>query len=204
MVNNNPDILPHHLLCITFDTSHLSSEILDMAYSNIVNTNTVPVVIDALNSQLSQIFQSFLLPFSIPIVHFGFLHAMESIEPAYLAKVITDPSKHVVEIENEVLSRLARKFRFAVGPQYTIVYQAINGMARRFGWSRIGVVVASESSSAEPFDSFTAQGIFTQSVRIANLTVSIIIGCYYFQIQIHLFLLYRIRPFKDFPSICSK
>ena len=162
-VNNNPDVLPYHLLCITTDTSPHLPQILDIAYNSFVNIDTVPVVIDVLNSQVSDVLHSFLLPFSIPIVQFGFSHTLEKIEPDVLADVIIDPSKRLVKIDHDsmhkLLSRSAQKFLFAVGPEYISVYQTINGIAKQFGWARIGVVVASSGSM---WESFTAQGVYTQ------------------------------------------
>ena len=147
-INNNPAILPNHLLCLELSLSTDVTEVLSSVFSDIINSD-VPAVVDTSPSKWSTIVKGLVLPHALPTVRYsmGHMDFATSQELVHLFK--EQDISHTTGQQNTLdsLQKFVRQYFFTIGPDTTVPVKAICGLAKEFGWKQIGIVVADDQAT---------------------------------------------------------
>ena len=184
-INNNPDILPYHLICLRSAFTKGIPNILSSTYTSLVNKSDVPVVLDVIWDEISAFSQSLILPFAIPIVRFsriGRFH-LTNIE-SIISSLKDEQRTHAHTDENPALEMLSKEFLFTIAPQISTI-QVIDDVARYFGWKKVGLVLERELAgyNANPFNEIQARFTTYVFLLFVCLFVFCLFTCFFISLD---------------------
>lgn len=145
-INNNPEILPHHHICLQLAISPDISQLISTTLEDIIHSET-PAVIDVAPNRWLGVLQGILMPHEVPLVRHT-TNEMDFATTEELIKVFQERSRRDSKQQSEdVLQMLINQYLFSVGPDTTIPIKALCGLARELGWKHIGIIIANSDAT---------------------------------------------------------
>ena len=160
-INNDPMLLPNHLLCLKLSLSSSITAVLSSIFTDILH-NDIPTIIDVSPASWNMVVKGFVLPHQVPTVRYSTGSNMDFAMVEDLVKQLQDMD-YVTDQSNpsSVLQKLAAHYFFTVGPDAAIPIKSLCGLAEKLGWKQIGIIVANEH----------ATDVDTSYVRIENINL---------------------------------
>lgn len=145
-VNNDPEILPYHLLCLQLSLSTSITTVIAHVFDEVLTAN-VPAVVDVTPDRWSTILQGLVLPHGIPTVRYATVgqstHYLSVNDLEHIFMDLDSQSEHIHSVRMDALTKFSSKYFFTIGPDSAIPFEALYGLAVEFGWKQIGVIVKS-------------------------------------------------------------
>ena len=146
-INNNPTLLPDHLLCLKLSLSSNITHVISSLFNDVLRSD-IPTIVDVSPGSWSTIVRGFVLPHALPTLRYssGASMALTNIEAVVQQLQNTDQVYGTDQKGSnlDILQRLADSYLFTVGPHAATPFKALYGLAKEFGWKQIGVIVGND------------------------------------------------------------